>query len=73
MGSLSKTINAFELAIVLSKASNKPEELATNVDLTKLTRLINAHFAPEEKVNAGTSRVGQPQGITGTTSFEPVH
>ena len=43
----SNQINVFELAIILAKASRAPEELASNIDLTKLTRLINAHFAQE--------------------------
>lgn len=46
MGSSSnKQINAFELAILLAKTSGKPEELASRIDLTRLTRLINAHFS----------------------------
>lgn len=51
MASLIRIINAFELAIILANASKKPEELASNIDLNKLTRLINQHFA--EVPNAG--------------------
>lgn len=56
MASSNKQINAFELAIILAKASRAPEELASNIDLTKLTRLINAHFT--EANNAGTNSTG---------------
>ena len=52
MASSSKKINQFELAVLLERASNDVDVLAKVIDLGKLTRSINAHFAPEV-TNAG--------------------
>lgn len=54
MASSNKTINAFTLAVLLQKASKNPETLANEIDLTRLTRLINAHFSTEV-ANAGVA------------------
>lgn len=66
MASLNKRINQFELAVLLEKSSNDVDALAKIVDLGKLTKAINAHFAvTEEKTNARVA------GVNGTNSTGP--
>jgi hypothetical protein len=54
VASSNKQINAFELAVLLQKSSKDAVALSQNVDLSKLTRLINTHFAEEAPIATNT-------------------
>ena len=69
MASSSKSINAFELAIILANASRKPEELVSNINLDKLVKALNQFFVTE-KTNAGSP--GRIIEVTNPTTIIPV-
>ena len=53
MASSSKSINVFELAIMVAKSSKgNPAELTRIIDISKLARQLNAHFTEATSVQA---------------------